>query len=203
MYQDQRDTKNVRDDKKILKKVWQLLDEADILITQNGVKFDVKKLNARFAYHGMQKPSSYQHIDTLKVAKKYFAFTSNKLSFLADFLKTKHRKLTHGNFPGFSLWSECLKGNQKAWQEMKRYNINDVLVLQEVWEKLRAWDSTINFSTYDDAPGKLCQCGNESFIANGYKYTAKGKYQRWKCKSCGSEKSTGSNLFKTEKKKSL
>ena len=42
MYQDSR---NVCE-KAILGKIWQLLDEADIVITQNGKSFDSRKLNA-------------------------------------------------------------------------------------------------------------------------------------------------------------
>src|SRR5438270_11647207 len=79
MYADQRNAKNIDDDKRILKQIWQLLDEADIVITQNGKAFDHKKLNARFILQGLKPPSSYRIIDTMIIAKKHFAFTSNKL----------------------------------------------------------------------------------------------------------------------------
>ena len=68
MYMDQRKAKNIEDDSKILRGIWKLLDEADIVITQNGKKFDQKKLNARFVLNGFQPPSSYKHIDTKQLA---------------------------------------------------------------------------------------------------------------------------------------
>src|ERR1700676_822797 len=43
IYMDQRNVKDMEDDSKLLKKVWQLLDECDICLTQNGVRFDLRK----------------------------------------------------------------------------------------------------------------------------------------------------------------
>src|SRR5579885_3368369 len=122
MYMDQRNVKNIADDRKILKGIWKLLNEADIVITQNGKAFDEKKLNARFIIQGFNPPSSFKHIDTRQIAKKRFAFTSNKLEYMTNKLCTKYKKLDHAKFYGFNLWSECLKGNIKAWKEMEKYN---------------------------------------------------------------------------------
>src|SRR5690606_2512370 len=105
MYQDQRKAKDVRNDKELLRGIWNLLDEADIVITQNGKAFDVKKLNARFLLNGFQPPSSYRHIDTKILAKKTFALTSSKLEYMTSKLCTKYKKLSHKKYPGFSLWS--------------------------------------------------------------------------------------------------
>src|ERR1700689_1221342 len=118
MYEDQRKAKDIDNDKKILKSIWKLLDEADIVITQNGKAFDHKKLNARFILQGLQPPSSYKIIDTMLIAKKHFAFTSNKLAYMSDKLCTKYKKLKPTKFPGFSMWLECMAGNKKAWKEM-------------------------------------------------------------------------------------
>ena len=43
MYMDQRNARRVNNDKKLLKAVWKLLDDADIVVTQNGKSFDQKK----------------------------------------------------------------------------------------------------------------------------------------------------------------
>src|ERR1041385_790830 len=47
------------DDKELCKRLWKLLDEADIVITQNGKKFDTPRMNARFIFHKMPPPSPY------------------------------------------------------------------------------------------------------------------------------------------------
>lgn len=126
-------------EKQILQGIWELLDEADIVITQNGQSFDSRRLNARFIQHGMCPPSPYKHIDTYLLIKRVADFTSNKLEYLTAKLCTKYKKLDHGKFPGMSLWNECLKGNRKAWDEMKVYNIHDVLSTEELYTKIRAW----------------------------------------------------------------
>ncbi len=181
LYMDCRDDK---DDKRILKQIWKLLDEADVVITQNGVRFDSKKLNARFLHHKMQPPSSYRHIDTFKIAKKHFAFTSNKLEYMTDKFCVKYKKLSHKKFPGFELWKECLNGNKAAWNEMKKYNQHDVLSLEELYHVLRAWDNGgVNVNQEECA----CSCGSKQFKKRGFFFTNVGKYQRYKCLKCGKE----------------
>lgn len=203
MYMDQRHKKSIEDDKELLEGIWKLLDLADVVISQNGKKFDVKKLNARFVMHGMQPPSSFKHIDTLQIAKKYFAFTSNKLEYMTEKLCTKYKKLKHKKFPGHELWNECLKGNKEAWKEMELYNKHDVLSLEELYYKLIPWDNSINFNLYTESTDHVCKCGSKNLIKKGYAYTAVSKFQRYKCKECGSESRDRKNLFSKEKRNSL
>lgn len=203
MYMDQRNAKNIEDDSKILKVIWSLLDEADIVITQNGQKFDVKKLNARFILNGMKPTSSFKHIDTLLIAKKKFGFTSNKLAYMTSKLCTGHKKLDHAKYSGFELWRQCLAGNQEAWDEMEKYNKEDVLSLEELYHKLQPWDNTINFNSYSDDVVERCTCGGTNIRKRGYHYTKKSKFQRYICQDCGRETRDSTNLFSKEKRKSL
>lgn len=203
-YFDQRNAKNIEDDRELLKKIWKLLDEADIVIGQNSKQFDIKKLNARFVLNGLPPYSSVKHVDTREVAYKKFGFTSNKLEYMSNKLCTKYKKLKHKKFPGFELWKECLAGNKSAWDEMKRYNLHDVLSTEELYSKLRPWDNSINFALYDDTPvSHECGCGSNELHKNGYCYTSVGKYQRYKCAKCGAEVKDRKNLFSKEKRDSL
>lgn len=203
MYADQRTSKNIENDKPLLQGIWQLLDEADIVISQNGVAFDSKKLNARFVLNGMQPPSSYKQIDTLIIAKKHFAFTSNKLEYMSDKLCVKYKKQTKRKFAGFDLWKECLAGNKKAWQEMEKYNKYDVLALEELYRKLIPWTPSIDYNAYTDSLNVVCKCGSKDFIKKGFFFSPKGKYQRFRCNNCGAETKSGENLLSKEKRKSL
>lgn len=203
MYADQRKARNLNNEKRILKQIWSLLDEADIVVTQNGIRFDSKKLNARFIAHGMQKPSTYKHIDTLRIAKRHFSFTSNKLEYLGHVLNTKVKKLSRRKFEGFELWRECLAGNQEAWKEMEIYNKRDVLTLEQVYYKLVPWENSINFALYSDELGHVCSCGSTSFLKRGFIYTATGKFQRYRCNKCGAESRDSKNLFDKPKRESL
>src|SRR5579859_6765409 len=137
VYYDQRSAKHIEDDRAILRPMWKLFDQADIVVTQNGKNFDSPKLNARFILNGMQPPSPYQHIDTYQMMRRIAKFTSNSLEYLTNNLCTKYKKLKHRKFPGMELWKECMAGNKAAWDEMKLYNTHDVLSLEELYLKIR------------------------------------------------------------------
>lgn len=196
MYRDQRNAKNIQDDKNILKALWKLLDEADIVVTQNGNSFDIKKLNARFILNGLKPPSSYQSIDTFRIAKSKFGFTSNKLEYMTDKLCKKYKKLKHTEYPGFELWAECLKRNRRAWRIMKKYNMWDVLALEELYLVLQPWHGGINFSMYRGENIVRCNCGSLDVVKNGFNYTPGGRFQRYKCQKCGAELRSRNNMLK-------
>jgi RNase_H superfamily len=207
MYMDQRNAFNMEDDSRLLKMLWKLLDEADVIITQNGKKFDQPKFNARFILmniNGGHPPSTFKHIDTAASARKHFGFTSNKLEYMTDKLCIKYKKLKHKKFPGHEMWTECLKRNVEAWQEMEKYNKWDVLSLEELYLKLSPWmDNHPNFNLYSNNIVTACRCGNDSFKRNGFYYTSVGKFQRHKCLKCGAETRDRKNLFSKEKVASL
>lgn len=203
MYADQRKAKNVEDDKSLLQGIWSLLDEADVVVTQNGKQFDEKKLNARFIINGFRPPSGYKHIDLLDIARRKFGFTSKSLAYMTSKLCKKHKKSEHKEFPGFELWKQCLAGNGRAWKEMESYNKLDVMSLEELYHKMIPWDSRTNFNLYHDSTEHICKCGSKDFHRNGFAYTPVGKYQRYSCKKCGAEVRGRDNLLSKEKKASL
>lgn len=205
MYMDQRNAKNIEDDSEILGPLWKLLDEADFLLGQNLRKFDQRKINARFIHNGYAPPSSYRVIDTMEIAKARFGFTSNKLEYMSDKLCVKYKKLKHDEFSGFTLWSECLKGNLDAFKSMEKYNCYDILSTEELYLKLRPWDRKgPNLNLFnEDTTENVCSCGSIEFNKNGFVYSNTGKFQRYVCKKCGAETRDKQNLLSKEKRKSL
>jgi len=204
MYDDKRESWNDQEDKELLEGMWKLLDEADIVVTQNGKKFDVKKLNARFVINGFEPPSSYRHIDTLVIAKRHFGFTSNKLEYMTNKLCKKYKKLDHGKFAGMKLWTECLAGNPEAWDEMEEYNKYDVLSLEELAFILAPWSNQMpNMDVYRDDHDNHCFCGSTSWVPNDYHYTNTSKFVKHKCASCGSERRDKVNLLSKEKRNTM
>jgi len=179
VYVDLRDKTDITDDRDLLELLWILLDKADIIITQNGKKFDSRRINARFIMHGIKPPSPYKHLDTYLIAKNAGDFSSNKLEYLTDKLCTKYKKLSHSKYPGWSLWLACMNGDIKAWNEMKRYNIRDVLATEELYMKLRAWaPQNAPSVTWMDG---CKRCGEAKLTGNGIR----GQMQRRRCLNCG------------------
>ncbi len=183
MYRDQRNAKHIEDDKALLKPLWKLLDEADIVITQNGQRFDGPRLNARFIMHGMNPPSPYKHLDTYQIVKRVAQFTSNKLEYLTQKLCVKYKKLSHSKFPGMTLWDQCLKGSLKAWNEMRRYNIHDVLATEELYMKIKAWAPDAMPKVYEGPGCKIC--GHSTLTSWGFYRKSKAVYKRFNCRNCG------------------
>lgn len=196
--------KNVRNDASLLKQIWEILNEADIVVVQNGKEFDIKKINARLLMAGFQPYSPIKIVDTMVVSKKHFGFTSNKLAWLSSNL-CKTPKSEHKKFPGFELWKECLKDNPEAWAEMKKYNCIDTLATEELYLKLRPWiEGHPNVQNYSDNEKEACpKCGSESVQKRGFALTQTGKYHRYVCKSCGGWSRSRFSLNTVEKSKKL
>jgi hypothetical protein len=170
-------------DKRIVTSIWYLLNQADIVITHNGVRFDIPKIQTRFLYHGLPPASFYQQIDTFQVAKKEFGFSSNKMDFIARFLGLDVKIKTD-----FTLWVECLEGDQEALDYMVKYNEHDVEILEEVYLKLRPYiKNHPNYNLYIDSETPVCpHCGGSHLSHVGYYYyTPTGKYKDYRCDDCG------------------
>lgn len=194
---------NDKNEKSMLKIIWELLDQADIVIGQNSKKFDTKKLNEQFLKYGLGKPSPFRELDTLVMSRKYFAPTSHKLEYRSKQLNEKYKKQSHSKYPGFSLWTACIRGDQTAWKEMATYNIFDVLATEEYYNILRPWDSSIDFNAYSENTGIKCNCGDNNFRKRGFSTTNTGKFQIYQCGSCRTYRTSKINLLSKEKRLSL
>lgn len=181
-----RGAKKVRDDKKLVGEIWKLLDAADIVVAQNGQRFDIKKINSRLIQHGFGPYSPVKVVDTLLVAKRHFAFTSNKLEWQSKYL-TDSPKSKHKQFPGFELWAECLKDNPKARAELKKYNKQDVISTEKLYLKQRPWIANHpNLGTYSTEDGPTCpNCNSPDVHKSGVRVLQQGTYTRFHCQNCG------------------
>lgn len=158
-----------------------LLDEADVVMTYNGKKFDVPHLNREFVQLGLQPPAPYAQIDLYTVAKGKFRFISNKLEHVSTELGLKG-KVKH---EGFELWKKCLAGDDAAWKRMERYNRQDVVLLEDLYHVLQPWiQGHPNRALYGDLTG-CPSCGSDKLQRRGFSYTATSKFQRWQCTACG------------------
>lgn len=174
--------KNPADDYELCLALWKLMDEADIVIGHNGDQFDIKKTYARFIVHGLKPPSPYKTIDTLKVARTYFRFDSNRLDALGRVLGVG-RKMKH---QGQDLWIDVMHGKAGAWKTMKQYNIQDVALLKKVYLKLRPWmKQHPNLNLFQGTDRNCPTCGKAGLIVRGYKPTRTAVHVQLQCTHCG------------------
>ena len=168
--------------RKMLKKMHKLLDEADCVVHYNGTKFDMPTLNKEFILNGFGPPAPYQQIDLLRTARRSFRFPSNKLDYISQMLGigSKHEH------EGFGLWIKCMKGDKDAWDRMQTYNIQDVVLLEDVYYKFLPWiKGHPNKALIEGKLHSCPHCSSGSMQKRGWSFTQSGKYQRFWCKDCG------------------
>lgn len=188
------------DDSRIVKGLWKLIDDADIIVAHNGKSFDTPKMNSRFLLNGLPPTSSYHQIDTKVVAAKEFGFSSNKLDALAGYFGFECKLSTD-----FKLWSRCMDGDDKSLEYMETYNRYDVELLENVYLKLRPWiKSHPNIAMYIEADELICSnCGsNEITLTDKYYYTNTSKFHEYVCE-CGARTRGRKSVYDKEKRKSL
>lgn len=169
--------------KAMLKELHKLMDEADYICGWNSKGFDHKHINREFVENGMTPPSPTKDLDLLLTARKNFRFTSNKLDYVSQALGVGE-KVKHS---GFTLWTECMAGNKKAWAEMKKYQIQDVNLLIDLYEKLKPWmdNQHPNVGLFNGKPDFCIVCGSGNLQSRGQAYSSTGAYPRFQCTSCG------------------
>lgn len=180
-------------DKRITKDLWKLFDEADILVAHNGVKFDIPIVNSRFLYHKMQVPSPYRVVDTLKIAKQQFKNTYNSLSYIAKILGFEGKHDTE-----MQLWLDCMEGDEAQLQRMLDYNIQDVILLEQVYLELRKWSrSHPNINLYQETDYNCSHCGSSKLEQLKSEYaTNTQRYYAYRCNDCGGiSRKTTKNLM--------
>lgn len=169
------------EDKSIVKDLWDLCNDTEVIVAHNGKSFDTKVMNARFAFHNLTPPAPYKIVDTKIEAKKHLRLPSNKLDDLCDYFGLG-RKLHHEGFP---LWKSCMDGEMSAWNKMKKYNKHDVVLLEKLYLKLLPWMNTHpNMGMYYEK--LVCpKCGGKRLQSRGFAITTTNKYKRLQCQDCG------------------
>lgn len=163
----------------MLKAIHELLDEADAVVGWNSAAFDMKHLRREFIENGMLPPSPSKDIDLMKVARQQFKFPSNKLDYVAQKLGVG-QKVKHS---GFDLWINCMSGDEKAWREMRKYQIQDVNLLVDLYEKFMPWIK--NHPAHINETIACVNCNSNHIQSRGLARTMSGVYQRYQCQNCG------------------
>lgn len=175
---------NTNSEEGMIREMWDLLNEADVVCHYNGTRFDMPTLNKEFLKFKIPPPSPYQQIDLLQTARKQFRLVSNKLDYVAGYLgvggKVQHK--------GMDLWSGCMTGNPADWKIMEKYNKQDVVLLEKVYKRLLPWiQGHPNPALFNDKPAMQCpKCGGTHLQKRGTYYTKVQRYQRYQCQTCHS-----------------
>jgi hypothetical protein len=171
-----------RDDKRVAKEIWRLLDNASVAITHNGKRFDIRKINSRLWKHNLHRPSSYKVIDTLVSARAIFGQTYNSMDAIAEFIGADQKLDTE-----FALWDGCSNGNEDSLFEMVTYNEQDVRTQEQIYMAMREWmPSHPSFAIYAGLTNVCPVCLENNYASIGFYVTNKKKYREYRCRCCHS-----------------
>ena len=177
------DSEFISSRKAMIKGIYNLINEADVVIGYNLNKFDMRVLNAEFIVQGLKPIKPIETIDLYRVVKKRFEFPSYKLAYIIKTLKLGFKgEVDHDT------WAKCLSGDDEAWFLVEEYNRNDVKILKPLYETVKGWITKHpNWGHYIESDDLVCPtCGGEHLSPRGYRYTKTKAYRRYVCNSCGS-----------------
>ena len=171
-------------DKAMLKKFLKVMAQATEIVAHNGDRFDMKWIRTRCLFHNLGMPPIHNTIDTLKEAKRYFNFNSNKLDYIAKFLGVGAKMDTGG----LDLWKDIVfKKSPDAMAKMVAYCKMDVTVLESVFDKLNLYtQSKVNYAILTGGDKFDCpQCGTTNIRYNKKVTTSAGTIHHWLiCNPC-------------------
>lgn len=159
---------------------YEVLHEADIVISFNGKSFDIPTLQKDMLLSGFEPPSPFKQVDLYQVVKRQFRFPSNKLAYVTEALGLPG-KLSH---TGHALWVGCMTDDPKSWKLMEKYCKQDVDITEDLYNYIRPWiPNHPNVGLLNGELGCI-NCGSILLVKRGFAYTSMGKFQQYKC-VCG------------------
>lgn len=174
----------------MVERIHELMDEADVVVTYNGDKFDLPHLNREFHLAGLTPPSPYVSVDLYKVIKRNEIWMSHKLAYITERLELSG-KLENS---GWQLWKDVQSSDpvvrHKAWLEMRRYNKRDTVTTEELKAECLPLITNLPHPALfldEGIPSVLLctNCESPNVQRRGYAKTKTRKYPRYQCQDCG------------------
>lgn len=167
-------------DKEIITQIIELINEAHLVVGQNGDRFDLPWLKGRAWFHNLNPMTNIVSLDTLKLSRKNFNLNSHSLDYLSKYKGFSGKVLT-----SYDMWQKVYRGEIKTLNDLcKVYGKHDVDLLEAVfYDMLPYIDTTkIHFGVGVHGNRESCEkCGSLAFVHNGYLYSKTGRKQRYKC----------------------
>ena len=158
------------------------MNKANEIIGHNGDRFDIPWVRTRALYHGIHNVPRWQTLDTLKSVRSNLKLPSNRLDAIGRYFDLGEKIKVDGD-----LWQNIVFGDGSRMEEMIDYCEQDVVLLQQVYEKiigvvpLKSHAGVIKGGSKWSCPN----CGSVDIIRNGTHVTTTGtEKQKMQCKSC-------------------
>lgn len=167
----------------MVQRSWELYDQADIVVTYNGVGFDNKHLRSEWLLAGMPPPSPWKDVDLYRVNRQTFGFESKSLNHLCYVLGLDTKS---GHYDPV-MAERCMDGDKQAQKTMRIYNVGDVEITEQAYVRLQGWmPGHPHMGTLAENETVRCnQCGSDDVVRNGLYRAVVIDYMRYRCNNCG------------------
>lgn len=181
-------SRDINDDYAVVRKAYEVLKDADVVVTHNGKRFDWKFLQTRLLFHGFAPLPKLIHIDTCAEAKRNLLAYSNSLNELGKFLKLGEKK----KHTGWTLWMDVMEKDPAAMKLMSEYCKRDVELLEKVFKKLRPMIKSLpNYNIFNGKDNSCPNCGSTHLQRRGERVSKTKRVVRYQCVECNSWSSQG------------
>lgn len=170
-----------KDPAALVQRSWELYDQADLVVTYNGIRFDNKHLRSLWFEHGLPMPSPHKAVDLFAVVRQFgWEFKS-----LDDVTRRLGRP---GKVQRYDVWQtqSAVDGNRADQRALRTYNIGDVELTEWLYDRLRGWmPNHPHLGTHGDE--KRCnQCDSAELKLEARTYQAVVlEYGLFRCQDCG------------------
>ncbi len=171
------------DDSGLVKKFAEVYNTADYTCGWYSARFDLPMIRTKLLKWGEPPLAPIPHVDLWRTARYKLKLHSNRLQVVQELLGTKHSKTPIH----FDDWLRAAVGNEKALARVREHCRLDVVVLEEVFHKLRPLIADEpNRGLFTGEVGLTCQsCGSSKVQSRGVYRSLARTYQRYQCQDCG------------------
>lgn len=168
---------------RMLERVWDAYDQADVLYGHNLAGFDTKHLNTGWRDLGLPPPSPFKIVDTLTEARRTFGDESMQLAALTERLGID----TKTDAYQVAVARAAVAGDKAAQRKLRAYNVGDIAASEALVDRLRGWipNHPHNLSGSPETGPTCNQCWGDNLAPNGERLASQMAYPLFRCQDCG------------------
>ena len=165
-----------------MRAVWEVFDQADLIIGHNADRFDARHLMGGWAEMGLPAPAPYKVVDTLKIARGSFAYESNTLDALNKRLGIDAKTDKYDS----RVAKAAVAGDKEAQDRIRFYNMGDIAASEALFDRLRPYAKGIpHLGMWTDDELACPSCGHTMTATGKTVHANVQRYEHLYCDNCG------------------
>lgn len=170
-------------DKGLVQHFAEIYNSADYTVGHYALRYDKPMISSKLIKYGLPPLRPIPLIDTWWVARRELKMHSNRLQAIAEYLDTKTSKTPIT----FDDWLQAAAGDKKAIKSVVSHCKADVLVLEEVFIKLRPLmkEEPARGLLVNSKVGTCISCGSTHLQRRGWRVALSRRYRQLHCQDCG------------------